>query len=42
MLKVKEYFGFASAAAFRKEWQLLSDEDKKQLTAGVTDETLSY
>jgi len=42
MLKVKDFFGYKNLAAFRKDWEALTDEDKVQLRTGIENGTLTY
>lgn len=42
MLLVKEFFGYKTMADFRKDWQQLSDQDKKDLRIGIENGTFTY
>lgn len=42
MLEVMKYFGYENAASFRKDWALLTPEDKTQLKTGIENGTLTY
>lgn len=39
---VRKFFEYESAADFRKEWMQLSESDRTEIKAGLTDGTLTY
>lgn len=39
---IRKYFGIENVAQFRAEWSALSDKDKAEIKAGLTDGTLTY
>ena len=42
MIEVMKYFGYANAAAVRKDWNDLSETDREQLKTGVKDGSFNY
>lgn len=40
--RVMLFFGYEKASQFMTDWKLMSDQDKKQITAGILDGTLTY
>jgi len=42
MIDVMHYFGYPTAAAFKKDWSQLSDKDKEELKTGIEDGSLTY
>lgn len=42
MLKVKEFFGYKDMASFRRDWQALTEQDKKDLRVGIENGTFTY
>ena len=37
-----KYFGYAKLSDFSKDWQTLTDQDKKDIKSGVADGTFNY
>jgi hypothetical protein len=39
---IKNFFGYETLAAFSADWKRLTDRDKEQIKAGLSDETFDY
>lgn len=42
LTEVKNYFGYTSAAAFSRDWKVLSPEAQQELKAGIGNGSLTY
>lgn len=39
---IMAYFGYKSAGEFMRDWKQMTDTDKAQIKAGLSDESLTY
>lgn len=42
MLEIKNWFGYKTIKDFRADWEALTDQDKAQIKAGLSDGTFNY
>jgi hypothetical protein len=42
LIKIKEFFGFASLQDFKAEWSELSEKDRTDLRKGIADGSMTY
>ena len=42
MISVMKFFGYPNAAAFRADWQKLTENDREQLKTGIENGSLTY
>lgn len=42
ILEIKNFFGYTKLADFKADWEKLTDADKAQIKAGLSDGTFSY